>query len=440
MLSAAENEVLVRTGADTPMGRLLRRFWIPALLAQELPDPDGTPLRVRLMGEDLVAFRDSTGRVGLVEPLCAHRGANLFFGRNEDGGLRCIYHGWKFDATGACLAMPNVPNDANYERLRGQMGIVAYPTQEFGDLIWCYMGPGEPPPLPKFELGLVSAGQRFVSKKLQQCNWAQSLEGALDTAHFTFLHTSLQTDEALAVMSQSEAAASGDPRRVQWLREDGIPRFSSVEHAAGIALGAARKADPGNLYWRISQFLLPNHALVPSTFPGENYHGQTFVPIDDENCWVYCYTWNPDHDLDPVERERYRNGHTIHANVDAEWVPIRNRTNDYLIDRRKQKYVNFTGIDGVSEQDAAAQDSQGRIADRTREHLSVTDIGVIQFRKAVFDAARALQQGEIPAALAHPDAYYIRGGGWVAPADVPFHDVMIERFGNPLGLVEPARV
>ena len=440
MLSKADNELLTATGGAATMGQLFRRFWLPALLSQELPENDGAPIRLRLMNEDLVAFRDSSGHVALTDGVCPHRGANLFYGRNEAGGIRCIFHGWKFDVTGACLEMPNVPQDANYERLRTQMNIVAYPTHEFGDVIWAYMGPGEAPPFPQMEFGLVPAERRFVSKKLQQCNWAQAMEGALDTAHFSFLHTSVGDDDPLAVMSQSEAAASGDTSRVRWLREDGIPHFSTIEHDAGIALGAARKADPGRLYWRISQFLLPNHALVPSTFPGENYHGQIFVPIDDESCWIYCFTYNPDRDLGTAERERYRSGHTIHAAVDAEYVPLRRRENEYLMDRWKQKHVSFTGIDGVSEQDAAAQDSQGRIADRTREHLTITDVGIIQFRKLIMNAARALERGEVPVAVTRPEAYCIRGGGWVAPETVAMEDVMIERFGNPIGLVEGANV
>ncbi len=440
MLSRADNDLLTLTGAGTPMGRLFRRFWLPALLSAEVPEPDGPPVRVRILGEDLVAFRDTGGRVGLIEPACPHRGANLFFGRNEEGGIRCIFHGWKFDTAGTCLAMPNSPLDATYERLRAQMTIVAYPTVEYGDMIWAYMGPGEPPPFPRLEFGLAPPARRFASKKLQQCNYAQAIEGALDTAHFTFLHTSVGDHNAAAVMANSEAGASGDAERVRWLREDGMPRFSAIEHDAGVALGAARKADPGRLYWRISQYLLPTHALVPSTFPGENYHGQTFVPIDDESCWVYCFTYNPERDLGTAERERYRNGHTIYANVDAQYVPIRRRENDYLIDRDKQKHTSFTGIDGVSEQDAAAQDSQGIIADRTREHLTVTDVGVIQFRKLILSAARALERGEVPAAAGRPDAYCIRGGGWVAPAEMPFEDVMIERFGNTIGLVEGANV
>jgi phenylpropionate dioxygenase-like ring-hydroxylating dioxygenase large terminal subunit len=440
VLSKSDNERLTQTGPRTPMGELFRRFWVPALLAQELPEADGTPLRVRLLGEDLVAFRETSGRVGLVEPACAHRGADLFFGRNEQGGLRCVFHGWKFGVDGACLEMPNVPNDDAYERMRGHMAIRAYPTVEAGDVVWAYLGPGDAPPFPRLEFTLVSSDRRFVSKKLQQCNWAQAIEGALDTAHFTFLHTSLTSSEAFAVMGQSEAAASGDAQRVRWLREDGIPRFSTIEHDAGLALGAARKADPGNRYWRISQFLLPNHALVPSTFPGENYHCQTFVPIDDEECWIYCFTYNPDRALTPNERERYRAGHTIHAAVDEQWIPIRRRENDYLIDRKKQKTVSFTGIDGVSEQDQAIQDSQGRIADRTREHLTVTDVGVIQFRKCILGAARALERGETPPAAGRPDAFCLRGGGWVAPENVAFDDVMVERFGNRIGAAVPASV
>jgi len=440
MLSRADNDLLTQTGRGTPMGELFRRFWLPVLVSQELPEVDGPPVRVRMLGEDLIAFRDSNNRIGLIEPQCAHRGANLFFGRNEAGGIRCIFHGWKYDVTGACLEMPNVPQDANYERLRGQMTLASYPTAEFGDYIWAYMGPGEPPPLPEMEFGLVPGMQRFVSKKLQQCNWAQALEGALDTAHFTFLHTSLGDEEALAVMGRSEAAASGDADRVRWLREDGIPRFSTTTHDAGVALGAARKASLGQTYWRISQFMLPSHTLVPSTFLGENYHGQTFVPIDDTSCWIYCYTWNPERPLTDVERERYRGGHTVHANVDERWVPYRNRDNDYLIDRVEQKHHSFTGIAGVSEQDAAAQDSQGLIADRTREHLGVTDVGLIQFRKCAMDAARDVVAGREPLAARRPDAYRIRGGGCVAPEATPFPEVMTGRFGNPLGLVEGERV
>jgi phenylpropionate dioxygenase-like ring-hydroxylating dioxygenase large terminal subunit len=440
MLSKSENDFLTLTGPGTPMGALFRHYWLPALLSAEVPERDGTPVRVRVLGEDLVAFRDSTGAVGLIEPVCAHRGANLFFGRNEDGGIRCIFHGWKFDRTGACLEMPSVPVDQNYERLRPQMGIVAYPTHECGDYIWAYMGPGEPPPFPAMEFGLVPAERRFATKKLQQCNWAQAMEGALDTAHFSFLHTSLDEAGALAVMARSEAAASGDADRVRWLREDGIPRFSTIEHPAGIAIGAARKADAGRSYWRISQYLLPNHALVPSTFPGENYHGQTFVPIDDYSCWIYTYTWNPDRALSETERARYAAGHTIHSAVDEQWIPIRRRENDYLIDRRDQKLHSFTGIAGVSEQDAAVQDSQGYIADRTREHLGITDVGLLQFRKSVMEAARSLAAGTVPPSVFASDGYCVRGGGWVAPVDMPLEDVMTERFGNTIGAAERERV
>ena len=186
----------------------------------------------------------------------------------------------------------------------------------------------------------------------------------------------------MKVMHQSEAAASGDKNRVRWMKKDGMPRFTVTEHDAGLLMGAARTADNGDLYWRISQFMLPSHALAPSAFPGENYHGQTFVPITDELCWIYCYTWNPERPLTNSERERFSKGHTVHANVDKNWVPIRNRDNDYLIDREEQKHRTYTGIAGVSEQDACIQDSQGFIADRTRENLGPTDIGIVRFRRA----------------------------------------------------------
>jgi phthalate 4,5-dioxygenase oxygenase subunit len=221
---------------------------------------------------------------------------------------------------------------------------------------------------------------------------------------------------------------------VRWMREDGAPRFTIADHPAGLVLGAARHGDPGHTYWRISQFLMPNHGLAPNAFAGENYHGQCWVPIDDTSCWVHTYTWNPERPLTGAERARYHAGSGVHAQVDAAHVPVRRRENDYLIDRARQKTESYTGIDGVSEQDACIQDSQGLIADRTTEHLGPTDLGVIRFRRLILEAAKALAQGEPPAALAHPGSYRVRGGGAVAPVNTALAEVMRARFGHEHGL------
>jgi phthalate 4,5-dioxygenase oxygenase subunit len=186
--------------------------------------------------------------------------------------------------------------------------------------------------------------------------------------------------------------------------------------------------------------LMPNHGLAPNAFPGENYHGQCWVPIDDRSCWIHCYTWNPDRPLTNAERARFSAGSGVHAEVDAHYVPLRRRENDYLIDRAKQKSESFTGIDGVSEQDACIQDSQGFIADRSTEHLGPTDLGVVRFRRLIMEAARALANGEPPRAAAHPEAYRVQSGGAVAASDVPLADVMRARFGHEHGLhVDTAR-
>jgi len=429
MLSAEDNALLTRTGPGTPMGAYFRRFWMPVALAQEVPDPDGPPVRVEVMGESLVAFRDSHGRVGLVEPTCPHRGANLFWGRNEEGGLRCAYHGWKFDVDGRCVDLPTSPPDAGF---RDKVCVRAYPTREWGDLVWAYLGPpAEPPELPALEFALMPPAHRFVSKKLQQCNWAQSCEGGLDTAHFSFLHMSVaRAGEGTArIMSRTSA----DEARFRWMRDDPRPEFSVTPHPAGLAIGAARRADGDECYWRISQFLLPNHGLAPNAFAGETMHGQTWVPITDELCWVYCYSWNPDRPLGEAERARYQAGFSVHAEVDKDWVPLRHRGNDYMIDRLDQKHRSFTGIRGVSEQDACIQDSQGLIADRTREHLGPTDLAIIQFRRLMLGEARALAGGAAPAAARAGAAYAVRSGSAVAGRGTPFADVMVARFGDPVG-------
>jgi phthalate 4,5-dioxygenase oxygenase subunit len=433
MLSETDNVLLTRTGPKTPMGGLFRRFWHPVLLIAELPEPDGAPVRITILGEDLRAFRATDGSVGLVSPRCPHRGADLFFGRNEDGGIRCAYHGWKFAPDGRCLALPTMDPGPARERAEQNVHLLAYPTIEAGGFIWAYLGPREHmPERPEFEFLALPASHVFVSKKLQQCNWAQSCEGGLDTAHFSFLH--MAVSDAADVTTRLMTKVSSSTDTVRWMRDDGAPRFTIAEHPAGLVLGAARRGDPGQNYWRISQFLMPNHGLAPNAFPGENYHGQCWVPIDDTSCWIHNYTWNPERPLTEAERARFGAGAGVHAEVDTQYVPIRRRENDYLIDRTKQKFENYTGIEGVSEQDACIQDSQGFIADRTSEHLGPTDLGVIRFRRLMLEAVRALDNGEPPRAVAHPEAYRVRSGGAVAPSDVPLAEVMRARFGHEHGL------
>ena len=435
MLSEEDNVLLTRIGPKAPMGKLFRHFWQPAALSAELPEPDGPPLRATILGEDVRIFPATDGTVGVVSPRCPHRGADLFFGRNENGGIACAYHGWKFSTAGKCLAIPTMEPGPAREKAEQNVHLLAWPVREAGGYIWVYLGPREHmPALPALEFLTIPASHTFVSKKLQQCNWAQACEGGLDTAHFSFLH--MPVSDAPDVTDRLMAKVSSDTDTVRWMRADGVPRFTITEHSAGLVLGAARRGDAGKNYWRISQFLMPNHGLTPNAFPGENYHGQCWVPIDNTSCWIYNYTWNPDRPLTDGERVRFAAGSGIHAETDAQYIPLRRRENDYLIDRHKQKVESYSGIDGISEQDAAIQDSQGFIADRTIEHLGPTDMGVIRFRRMVLDAVRALRDGQPPTAAANAGAYKVRGGGAIADTDVPLPAVMCARFGHEHGLTQ----
>jgi nitrite reductase/ring-hydroxylating ferredoxin subunit len=429
MLSAADNDLLTRTGPGTAMGEYFRRFWQPIALSSELP-ADGPPVRVQVMGECLLAFRDTQGRVGLVEPQCAHRGANLFFGRNEEGGLRCIYHGWKYDVHGKCIELPNVPAGSAYH---DKISIRAYPTREFGEMVWAYLGPPArmPESVPQLEAGTLPPSHRYVTKRQQQCNWAHSMEGALDTAHFSFLHMPAPSVAATPTM---EAAA--DEKRIRWLRNDPMPQFTIIEHEVGFAIGGSRKADGQDLYWRATQFMLPAHSVTPSAMPGETYYGYTWVPITDESCWIYVYAWNPELPISEAERAKYmKGGFGQFAELGPGYLPLRNRTNDYLIDREEQKHRSFTGIRGIAEQDSMAQDSQGLIADRTREHLTATDVAIVRFRRAMLEGAKALGEGKEPAAARLHDAYRLRSGGALASSSLSFEEVMRQRFGSATGKV-----
>ena len=433
MLSAEDNELLTRTGANTPMGQYFRRFWQPVALSRELPEPDGAPVRVNIMGEELVAFRNARGEVGLVDSRCPHRGANLYFGRNEDCAIRCVFHGWQFDMEGRPVQLPNVPQGAQYHET---VRLKAYPTREYGDVVWAYLRPfgeagGALPEVPQLEFGALPASQRFVTKKLQECNWAQSIEGALDTSHFSFLHM-----PAPGVPSNENPDAPADEKRLRWIRNDPMPQFSILEHDVGFVVGGARRADGEERYWRTAHFALPSHSTTPSTLPGETHFGYTWVPIDDQNCWIYTYAWNPDRPFTDEEIAKFKTGHGVIAQVDEHFMPIRNRANDYLIDRHLQRHVTFTGVRGVAEQDAMIQDSQGRIADRTREHLSASDAAIVRFRRTVLAGAKALRSGVDPQAPFRHASYKLRSGSWIAAEGVSFEQVMMERFGHPFGRVQ----
>lgn len=436
MLTAEDNRFLTRSDAGTPMGEMLRRFWLPVLLSEELQEKDGEPRKITVMGEDLLAYRDSTGRVGVIDQYCPHRGANLWLGRNEDCGIRCVYHGWKFDADGRCVDMPTSYPDLN---AKDKISIKAYPAREYGGMVWAYMGPRQRmPELPMMELALVPPSHRFVSKKWQDCNWVQCLEGSIDTAHFTYTHLVfdkmehevLDVDKHL-VMPISRM--TGDLTR--WIAKDPRPVIRVEPHDAGLVVGGGRVTETDDLYWRIAQFLMPLHSYTPSALPGQTIFGQSFVPFTDTSCWIYCYAWNPDRPLTQDEIKSYSSGGAIFSEIDENYVPLRTKANNYGIDRKAQRTSSYMGIKGVSEQDAAVQDSQGPIADRTREHLGATDLGIQHFRKLVMDTARDLQNGIEPPFAGKPEAYAVRSGASIAHRSKSLTDVMLERFGDARGLV-----
>ncbi|HWP59842.1 MAG TPA: Rieske 2Fe-2S domain-containing protein [Candidatus Acidoferrales bacterium] len=426
MLSAEENQILTRTGPGTPMGELLRRYWLPALLPEELPGPDCAPVRVRLLSEDLVAFKDSNGRLGLIDAYCAHRRAHLFFGRNEECGIRCIYHGWKFDVDGNCVDMPTEPPESSF---RDKVKLVSYPLREHGGILWAYMGPKERmPELPQLTFTAVPASHRFVIKRFQESNYAQALEGGIDSAHTSYLHTTLDfhrrteayLERAKALRERFEKEPrSLNPEELDFLFRtlDKAPRVMAQDTAYGLIV-AARRGVGDQYYWRFNQFLMPFYTMPPRG-PG----GHAFVPIDDERCWVWTFGCRLDRPYTVDEILGMKRGTVsgpFGAEVDGNYFPLHNKANDFLIDREIQRTYNFTGIVGTGNQDMAAQVSMGPVTDRTKEHLGVTDVGIIEMRRLLIDSAKDLCEGREPRAAAHPEAYAgVQGVSLVRARGVP---------------------
>ncbi|MBV9582941.1 MAG: Rieske 2Fe-2S domain-containing protein [Chloroflexi bacterium] len=412
MLSRDENELLTRVGPGTPTGELFRRFWLPVLLSEELPRADSDPLRVRILGEDLIAFRDTQGQVGLVHNNCPHRGASLFFGRNEEGGLRCVYHGWKFDASGACVDMPNELAESDF---KSKVKAVAYPTNERGGLVWAYMGPPEHRPAPPdLEFTQVPDSHHYVTKYPLDCNYMQGMEGELDSSHVSFLHSTLKPDQNRLnnrVLGQN---------LLELTARDGHPRFTVVDSDAGLVIGASREVGDGTLYWRITQWLMPCYTLVPGD-PNGTLLCQIRIPIDDEHHWLFRLRWNAFRPLPDDEVRIYRQGGGFYATqIPGSYQTLANSSNDYLIDRQKQKTVNYSGLESVPIEDTAMMESMGPIYDRGQEHLGSSDVAVISTRRRLMKLATDLREGVEPFAASHPELYRVRSAVKVLAREVPF--------------------
>jgi phenylpropionate dioxygenase-like ring-hydroxylating dioxygenase large terminal subunit len=408
MLSREDNELLCRVGPDTPVGALIRQYWIPALLSSEVPEPDGAPVRVRLLGENLIGFRATSGRVGLLQNHCPHRGASLFFGRNEGEGLRCVYHGWKFDCEGACVDMPNEPPESSFkDKVRAR----AYPCVERNDIVWAYMGPRQtPPPLPDIEPNLLPRGDYTVQKVLRECNWFQALEGDVDTSHLGFLHLG-------AVKPDATTPGSFDYYTVA----DRAPRYAVVDTDFGTSYGAYRPAEADTYYWRIAHFLFPFFTMIPTGVLGTQILVRAWVPIDDDHVMFWS-----------IAAPRTRQGRAaagVATGPGFEFLPdttdwlgrfrlTQHKANDYLLDREAQRTTSFTGIPGIPQQDQAITESMGPIIDRTHEHLGSSDVMIIRSRRRVIAAARALREaGVTPPGVDRPEVYRHRSGGVILPRD-----------------------
>ena len=405
MLSTEDNELLTRVGPGTPMGELLRRFWMPALLEEEVATPDCDPVRLRLLCEDLVAFRDTNGRVGILDAYCPHRLVHLYFGRNEECGLRCVYHGWKFDVDGNCVDQPSEPPETNFLH---KVKLTSYPTAIRGGVVWIYMGPKEKmPALPEFEWSYLPQRRRTAIKRLQQSNWAQAVEGGIDSSHISYLHGA--TDE----QHKRAAVAGRTTSRNKFNALDRHPVFDVQSAPHGLMIGARRNAGDEGYYWRVTQCLIPFYNMIPPVVPERDssaspYSGHAWVPIDDENTWTWTFSANPHRDYSDEEMK-------IHGGRDGNWGPIdenyfprQNMANNYLMDRRAQKETNYTGIHGIANQDAAVQESMGKRMNRSREHLGTSDSAVIAWRRLVMKLARDLQKGIEPEAAHHGEWYNVR--------------------------------
>jgi len=420
LLAPADGERLMRVSRGTPMGELFRRYWLPALLSSEVAEADGAPARVRLLGEDLIAYRDTAGAVGLIDAFCPHRRAPMFFGRNEGAGMRCVYHGWKFDRNGTCVDMPSEPADSLFKT---KVTIGAYPTWEGGGIVWAYLGPAElRPPVPDYEYVRAPATHRGVSKTLQRCNYLQALEGGMDPTHATILHNQSVGDLSFV---------RDYPRIVADLEIENTPY--------GIFYAGIRRVSDDEQWVRGYQLIAPSFHIrgqVDSTFWALNkktptIDGHIWVPIDDETTWVYNFMYSYDPML-PITPEQFMDDEASMGRGTDDllpgFIPRRNATNDYEIDREEQRSRTFTGITGINTQDFAVQEGMGTYTDRSQEHLGQSDRLIVMLRKMLFESLDRIASGESPRGIDPASYRAIRAVDRRIPAGIPWRDQLKDEF------------
>jgi nitrite reductase/ring-hydroxylating ferredoxin subunit len=401
-------ETLVRTGPGTPMGNLLRRYWVPVLLSSEIAEPDCPQVRVQIMGEKLLAFRDTEGKAALISEFCSHRGVSLYFGRNEENGIRCSYHGLKFDRDGNCVDVPSAPQACKH------MGITAYPCIEVAGMVWAYMGPKDRmPEPPDVEWCTLPANHVFVSKRLQECNYLQAMEGGIDTSHVSYVHRYEVDHDPLHQGTKA----------LDYIKADGNVIFEIEKTPFGLTLFGRRNGEPDSYYWRVTQWLFPWFTLIPP-FGEHALGGHVWVPIDDHSCWAWSINFRVDRPLNEEELSDLNAGKGVHCEYEpgtnvpgGSFRPRANKDNDYLIDRQAQKEKRaYSGVFGFAMQDASLQESMGPIQDHANEKLLPTDRAIVMARRMLFEAATALQPDSDPPAV-DADQQRVRAAGVLLPRD-----------------------
>jgi phthalate 4,5-dioxygenase oxygenase subunit len=395
MLTQEENDLLAYTSPGSPGGALLRQYWQPVALSEELPE-NGAPLPVRILSEDLVLFRDDQGRPGLLGLHCSHRRADLSYGRVENGGLRCLYHGWLYDIHGNCLEQPC---EAAGRDFRHKVRHPAYPCQEFGGLIFAYMGSGEPPLLPAYEALSAPSGHRLVTKIFHECNYFQANEGNLDPSHVSFLHRQSNVPQNL----KRTVKGTDGKLPLALYAADSAPEIETEETDFGIRIFSIRKTEEGRTFFRVTNFILPNLATIPGPMSGDGYNLYWHVPIDDTHHWRYDIVFRRSAPMD--EKDIQRNQEILDE-LTADYKPTRNKANRYLQDRESMKSWSFSGMGRIfNVQDTAIVEGCGPIADRTQEFLGPSDKAIIAARRMVLRAIRDLDAGREPAhVIRHAEA------------------------------------